>query len=544
MSETSSDIRISVAAEAPAGSQATMIFIPQGSKPADGAAAGAMVGDGSEAISAGAARLLASGVSTGKAREIYFDILSGDDLHRRVYLAGLGPSEKITPEVLRQCGAAVVRTLQRHNVSSAALLPPKISGVELGEFVEYLVIGAELAGFCFTQYWGTVHNAKEEKKPTGLQLTILASKDQHKQVQAAVDRGRLVAEAQNMARTLASRPGNDINPPVLAQIAKDLARKTGLACKILDEKELAKLNMGGILGVGGGSIHAPPRLIALEYNPAPPASSASVKSHKKAANHHNGETLLLVGKAITFDTGGISIKPAEKMGKMIYDKCGGIDVLGVMRAVAQIKPPIRVVGLLAAAENVISSMAYRPGDILTMYNGVTVEITNTDAEGRLVLGDAIAWGIETYQPSAVIDLATLTGGVITALGRSTAGIMSNSDELVAELSKAADVEGEKIWRLPLWEEHREQIKSDCADIVNSAGREAHPLQGGAFLSYFLPSDRVIPWAHLDIAGVSDTEKELPCYGKGATGWGVRTLVRWINARAQVGNEAKNHAATA
>jgi leucyl aminopeptidase len=217
---------------------------------------------------------------------------------------------------------------------------------------------------------------------------------------------------------------------------------------------------------------------------------------------------------------------------MIFDKCGGMAVLGFMYVVARLKLPLHVVGILSSAENLISSKAYRPGDILRMYNGVTVEVTNTDAEGRLVLGDALAWGIETYKPAAVVDLATLTGGVIVALGKTMAGVMSNSDELVEELHAASKPAGEIIWRLPLGEDQRDFIKSDCADIVNSAGREGHPLQGGAFLSYFIPSDPLVPWAHLDIAGVADTEKELPYYAKGATGWGVRTLLNWAVARAK------------
>jgi len=207
-------------------------------------------------------------------------------------------------------------------------------------------------------------------------------------------------------------------------------------------------------------------------------------------------------------------------------------VLGTMCAVARLRLSVHVVGILSSAENHISETAYRPGDIVRMYNGVTVEVTNTDAEGRLVLGDALAWGIETFKPSAVIDLATLTGGVVVALGRTMAGVMSNNDSLVQELNDITERTGERIWRLPLGPEQREQIKSDDADIVNSAGREAHPLQGGAFLSHFVPEDDSVPWAHLDIAGVADTEKDLPYYGKGATGWGVRTLVEWVAGRAR------------
>jgi leucyl aminopeptidase len=215
-------------------------------------------------------------------------------------------------------------------------------------------------------------------------------------------------------------------------------------------------------------------------------------------------------------------------------------VLGLMYAIGRLSPDVPVTGILSSAENHISETAYRPGDILRMYNGVTVEVTNTDAEGRLVLGDALAWGIETYNPSAVVDLATLTGGVVVALGKTMAGVMSNDDALVAELTTAADAAGEKMWRLPLGDDQREYIKSDPADIVNSGGREGHPLQGGAFLSYFVKYDGKdkTPWAHLDIAGVADTEKDQPFYAKGATGWGVRTLVNWVEARAGRGSGAR------
>jgi leucyl aminopeptidase len=276
---------------------------------------------------------------------------------------------------------------------------------------------------------------------------------------------------------------------------------------------MAKLGMGGIMAVGGGSA-TPPRMIVMEHK-------ASRKKRKP---------LLAVGKAITFDTGGISIKSADKMGRMIYDKCGAMAVLGFMYAVARLQLDVPVVGILSSAENTLSGRAYRPGDILKLYNGVTVEVTNTDAEGRLVLGDALAWGIETYKPAEVVDLATLTGGVIVALGSTMAGVMSNSDALVAELQAASDRAGEKFWRLPLNDDHRDYIKSNHADIVNSGGREGHPLQGGAFLSFFVPRDNSVPWAHLDIAGVADTDKDLPYYGKGATGWGVRTLVEWAASK--------------
>jgi leucyl aminopeptidase len=211
-------------------------------------------------------------------------------------------------------------------------------------------------------------------------------------------------------------------------------------------------------------------------------------------------------------------------------------VLGAMCAIARLKLPIPVVGILSSAENHISGTAYRPGDILRMYNGVTVEVTNTDAEGRLVLADALAWGIEQYKPAAVVDLATLTGAMVIALGHTHCGVMSNDDDLVGELDEASKRAGEKIWRLPLDDSHREAMKSDCADIVNSGTRDAGSIKAAGFLSYFVPRDgangKHLPWCHMDVAGVADLEKETPYYGKGATGWGVRTLVHWAESRAQ------------
>jgi leucyl aminopeptidase len=271
------------------------------------------------------------------------------------------------------------------------------------------------------------------------------------------------------------------------------------------------------LAVGGGSPLTPPRLIAIEYQPV------KGKSRKPVAQ---SKPYLVVGKSITFDTGGISIKPAANMQHMIFDKCGGMAVLGLMYALAKLKPDVPVVGLLSSAENHVSDTAYRPGDVLRMYNGVTVEITNTDAEGRLVLADALSWGIETYKPRAVVNLATLTGGVIVALGRTITGLMSRDDAICHELTAAGDRAGERLWRLPLGEEASELLKSTYADISNSGGRDGHVLQGGAFLANFVPP--TVPWAHLDIAGTASTEKDLPLYGKGATGWGIRTLLEWVS----------------
>jgi len=450
-------------------------------------------------------RLLSSGVFKGKANEVTFDLVDGGKGKlRRVFVVGVGAADKATSESYRQAAGALAKAIRKHKLAAITVSVPD------GR-VEEIATGLMLASFNYTEYKGTASKKKSDDadaKPPMITIVSAGAKSK-----ASFDRAVAIATGQNFARTIASRPGNDINPPSLAKVAQQMAKEAGLGCRVLDEKQLAKLGMGGILAVGAANKTTPPRMIVLEW-----------KGTRKSA-----KPLLAVGKAITFDTGGISIKPAASMGRMIYDKCGGMAVLGFMLAVAKLKLAQPVVGILTSAENHISDTAFRPGDILRMYNGVTVEVTNTDAEGRLVLGDALAWGIEQYKPSAVVDLATLTGGVVVALGKTMAGVMANNDAHVADLQLAADLAGEKFWRLPLGDDQRDLMKSDHADLVNSGAREAHPLQGGAFLSYFVPEN--LPWAHLDIAGVADTEKELPYYGKGATGWGVRTLVEWASKHA-------------
>ncbi|HEY7090120.1 MAG TPA: leucyl aminopeptidase [Tepidisphaeraceae bacterium] len=528
MIPTSTNVSVDTRSKLPADAAAVVVFIAEG---------GHLCGDAphllDQTLLDSAIRLINARIARGKSKEVVFDLIDADVARgraRRLFLVGVGRPDKLDPEAIRHAGGAIARAVRKHKVKSVAIVPPVLKSPKLSA-AEAMVTGFLLASFDYDEYRGMASRRKEkedesEKPKAPVVLTILATERSIKQVRGAVERGKIISDAQNFARTIAHRPGNDINPPALAKVAQQMARETGLECRVLDEKQLAKLGMGGILAVGSGSIDTPPRLIVLNYRPG------GVKGARaRAKSGKTSPPLLVVGKAITFDTGGISIKPAEKMGKMVFDKCGAMAVLGLMCAVAKLQLPVSVVGILSSAENHISASAYRPGDILKMYNGVTVEVTNTDAEGRLVLGDALAWGIETFKPSAVIDLATLTGGIVVALGRTMAGVMSNSDALVNELSEATSVTGEKIWRMPLGSEQRDQIKSDVADIVNSAGREGHPLQGGAFLSYFIPDDPKVPWAHLDIAGVADSDKDLPYYKKGATGWGVRTLIEWVTRRS-------------
>jgi leucyl aminopeptidase len=521
MLPTSTTVSLEVQTRLPKDAQAVVVFAATGGK---------FSGDTQLVLGSAefenAERMIRLGVVRGKLKEVDFDLLEVAGKVRRIYVAGLGPAEKMTAETVRQAAGAVMKALRKHRVERVALVPPEVSHGREAVGAEVTVEGLLLACFDYREYRGTARAKKsdqddvEQERPRPLRVTILSSPSSRKAIEPAVERAKLLCDAQNFARTIAFRPGNDVNPPRLARIAQEMSREVGLRCRVLDEKQMKQLGMGGILAVGAGSSATPPRMIVLEWK------GSSRKTGARARN-----CLLLVGKAITFDTGGISIKPAANMQRMVFDKCGAMAVLGAMVAIARMKLSQRVVGILAAAENHISATAYRPGDILRMYNGMTVEVTNTDAEGRLVLADALAWGIETYKPAAVIDLATLTGAMVIALGHTHCGVMSNSDELVAQIQRAADRAGEKIWRLPVGDEHRELMKSEVADMVNSGGRDASSLKAAAFLSHFVPRDDSVPWCHMDVAGVADQEKETPYYGKGATGWGVRTLVHWVEARA-------------
>jgi leucyl aminopeptidase len=521
MISTSTNASVEISKKTPGKAQAVVVLATKGAPPMGLGMLGPKDREAAEA-------LMSAKVVNGRANEVAGQVVAGKPPHR-VIVVGLGPADKVNPQSLREAGAAVAKMARRQKLTDVALIVPDVlrgggdGETALQRTIEALATGFLLGSFAFREYKGSASKKGDEEEAKAAARLTLVSDNTGAQAKQALERAQILADAQNLARTIASRPGNEINPPSLAKVAQEIAREVGLSCRVLDEKELKRLGMGGLLAVGSGSPN-PPRLIALEHK-------AGKKGEGKKGTGAFSRPLLVIGKSITFDTGGISIKPAEKMGDMIYDKCGGMAVLGLMYALARSDFPLHVVGLLTSAENHVSGTAYRPGDIIRQYNGVTVEITNTDAEGRLVLADAIGWGIETYNPAAVVDLATLTGGCVVALGHTMAGLMSNDDALAIELQRAADIAGEKIWRLPVGEDQREMLKSNHADIVNSAGRWASPLTGAAFLTYALPEKPKVPWAHLDIAGVADTDKELPLYAKGATGFGVRTLFEWLTSRA-------------
>jgi leucyl aminopeptidase len=313
-----------------------------------------------------------------------------------------------------------------------------------------------------------------------------------------------------VARDLSNEPGGACTPEHLAAEARKLARSHGLKITVFTEKELAREKMGGILAVGRGSAN-PPRLIALEYGAA---------ARKAAKGARRRPTLVFVGKGITFDSGGISIKPAANMDEMKHDMSGAAAVIGALRAISDLKLPVHAVGLVAAAQNMPDGNAYVPGDVITSARGKTIEVLNTDAEGRIVLSDALHYAT-SFEPDAIIDLATLTGACVVALGDACCAVLGNDEKLAQKVRDAGDATHERAWPLPLWDEHKNAIKGTFGDIVNTGGRNAGVSTAAAFLSHFVGET---PWAHLDIAGTAWTTKETPYYAKGATGFGVRLLV--------------------
>lgn len=439
---------------------------------------------------------------SGKMGEAY---PSGKNAPGRVIIVGLGKKESFKAGSLRTIGGLVGRRL-------AAVKAEKVQVELAGAISSATKVDVQMAGRCFGeglgliawkswQFKGKGHG--EQPKRTNLSV---ASGDSA--FAAGVDVGLALAESTNYCRDLSETPPNIATTSFMADSAMKLARKTGMKCTVLEDKDLERENLVGLINVGKASENKP-CLIRLEYRP---------KAGRKGA-----KPAVLVGKTMTYDTGGLSLKVNNGMVGMKRDKDGGCAVLGAMHAIATVVKPNRpVVALLACAENSISDEAYRPDDVLTYRNGVTVEITNTDAEGRLVLADALIWACEKENPQYIVDLATLTGGVVTALGSTFAGMFCEDVQLREKLQRAMDVSGERWWRLPMDQEYRDMMKSPIADILNSnPNRKAHPIQGAAFLSYFV--EPKIAWAHIDIAGVHATESDNGCFVKGPTGWGVRLL---------------------
>jgi len=459
----------------------------------------------------------------GSERQLLLLHTAGKLAPQRVLLVGLGKEKNFTIETLRRAMGLAAKRLRDAGIARAAV-QADIIGADADatdDWVRAIVEASVLATYKFRQF--KPDDESDHAELGSLTLCLPAHTDL-KAAKTIVAQAQIVADATNFSREIGNLPGNVVTPRVLADYARTIAKENNLKCTVMAKKELERRGFGGLLAVGGGSVNEP-HLIVLEYNGAPGSNA------KKAAGTAAATPIALVGKAITFDSGGISIKPSDKMDEMKFDKCGGVAVLGIMKAVAQLKLPLHIIGIISSAENMPSATSYRPGDIVTSYkgpdkHGVSIEVLNTDAEGRIVLGDALAYARER-NAEAIIDYATLTGACVVALGSFAAGLLGNNEELQEKVRASADRTGDRVWPLPLWQEYKDKIKSDVADIKNTGGRYGGAITAAAFLAKYVGDT---PWAHLDIAGTAWTTEELPYLTKGATGFGVRLTVdllsRW------------------
>jgi len=434
--------------------------------------------------------LVSSGEFTGKPQELSIVPQPAGYAAKRLALVGAGKREKSTAAEFRKTVSAAVRSLKGKGLTNVVIV------ADAGH------VAAAVEGALLGDWEPDAHKSKKDAKRLASFTVVVPEGDPA--LETAMERGRHIGEAQNFARDLANDPPNVMTPSVLAERAKTMAAAEGLQCEILDEAAMRKLGFGALLGVAQGSAE-PPALIALRYKPAAPS-----------AVH-----LALVGKAVTFDTGGISIKPSENMDQMKFDMCGGAAAIGAMLAIARLKPAIAVTAYVPAVENMPGSRAQRPGDIVKSLAGKTVEVLNTDAEGRLILIDAMTYAIREGA-THLIDAATLTGAIGVALGRVNAGLFSNDGPLQDRVLASAKAQGEKMWPMPMDDEYKEMLKSVYADMPNiSAGRGAGAITAAKFLEEWTEGK---PWVHLDIASLAWLDEAKPWMAKGPTGFGVRTFV--------------------
>jgi leucyl aminopeptidase len=449
--------------------------------------------------------------ATGKANEITRLSTLGATKAPMVVAVGLGPVPRdgqFPAETVRRALGTAVRTLAGSARVATGLAA--VNGDADADGISAAAEGAVLGGYAFTKYHSRASSKDHKRAVTTTSIVVPDPRDTD--ARAAVNRASILGEAVSLCRDLVNTPASDLHPADLADAAVEACGEVGCTVEVTDEVALAEGGHGGIVGVGQGAKH-PPRLVRIEWS----GGSAGAKA------------IHLVGKGITFDTGGLSLKPSSGMEWMKADMGGAASVIAVLRAVAQLKVPINLVGWVATAENMPSGKAIRPSDVLTMRGGKTVEVLNTDAEGRLVMADAIVRAGED-SAAVIIDIATLTGAALVALGSKVYGVMSNDEDLSAEILDAAGAAGEQAWPMPLPEELRKSLDSDTADLQNIGDRYGGMLVAGLFLKEFVPSGT--PWAHLDVAGPAWNQGEVSGYTpKGGTGVPVRTLLAWLETRA-------------
>lgn len=441
----------------------------------------------------------------GKAGEISIIQTLGITPANKILIAGLGTKSKLTTDVLRNISGKIAQKVRSLGLQEFSIVIPMEFPIDSDASISAIVEGTILSLYSFDKF-------KKEKKEKSPDLSILVSNSQN--AQKIISQAQIIAEGTVFARDTANLPPNECSPSTLASIAKSLSTGNKLRCKIFSKNELKQKKFGGISAVGQGSKNEP-KLIILEHN----------------KGRRGDKPVILVGKAVTFDTGGISLKPSDKMDEMKFDKCGGCTVLGIMKAVSELKLPINLVGIIPSVENMPSGESYRPGDIVRLYSGKTAEILNTDAEGRLILADALSYGIKNYSPKLIIDFATLTGACIVALGNNVAGLVSNDQKLAEKIKSSSEKTSEELWQLPINDDYMDMIKSNVADMKNvGMGRAAGTITAAAFLANAIDNT---PWAHIDIAGTAwtqDATKKKFYNPKGATGYGVRLILDFLRIK--------------
>lgn len=437
-------------------------------------------------------------------------VISLDDSPITILLIGLGESNKLTSDRVRHIGGLISLRCKELDFTGINIL----KFFSDPTYFEPLIEGLVLSRYEFNNFKENYSKQSPDLASSAdSNINIITDGSNLEAELNQINKSKTICDAVFFSRDLANSPPNHINPDKLAQSAKSLESINNIKIQILDQSQIKEMGMNGIISVGKGSENEP-KVIIVNYN----------------NSETNEKPILLVGKAVTFDTGGISIKPSDRMDEMKFDKSGGCTVLGIMKAIGNLALPLNVIAIIPAVENMPSGSAYRPGDIIRMYNGKTVEVLNTDAEGRMILADALAYGISKYSPKCVIDFATLTGACIIALGTNVAGIIGNDDKLIQQLKISASSTGEKIWQLPLYEEFFDLIKSNIASIKNIGGRTGGTITAAAFLSNFVENT---PWVHFDIAGTAWTQdgtSEKSYNPKGATAFGIRLIINFLENR--------------
>jgi leucyl aminopeptidase len=426
---------------------------------------------------------------------------------KRILLLGAGAEAKLDASALRELAASAVREGRARKAARVALVAPSGRRAKSPAAFQALAEGAVLGSYRFDAYLA----AKNDKPGVERVSLVLERAADKRAASAAAATGVVLAECQNLARALSNEPPNKLPPAELARQAERVAKEVGLKIHVWGRDELAKRGFGALLAVAQGSANEP-RLIVLEHGAPPRAARRGARKRP---------TVCVVGKGVCFDSGGLSLKPSTSMEKMKHDMSGGAAVIGALRAAALLKLPLHVVGLIGAVENMPSGTAYRPDDIVTTLSGQTIAIANTDAEGRLVLADVLHHARTTYEPAAMLDLATLTGACAVALGTWCAAVLGNDQRLVNRVLGAGEATGERYWQLPLWPVHKEHMKGQIADVKQTGGRDGGTITAAAMLWHFVGET---PWAHLDIAPVADTDKTTALQPFGAPGFGVRSVV--------------------